>query len=349
MTAVTTEVQRSDLGEQRSCLLIMPLHFYAFGATLARGLAALGYTTTLANDEYPQNMLGRIMSKAGASGLVRVLTRRTLSRRFLAGRHYDLVIVIKGRGLDSQAIDLLRAHSAKFVGYHFDAFRYERGPSRWIRGAQAVCTFDYRDASENGLPVVELFSSLPPAQGSDERRFDLSAIMRNHSNRLLYLDLVMRAVTPQRSFIHIFEASLLTGVVNFIRHPRLYLKYRAHISRKSLPYAEYAAVLAASRLTVDYAHPSQTGITIRCFEAISAGTRIVTNNAETLRSALFDEQSVLVLSPTADPAGFGERLRRAERMPVTARRRTVEDFLRDLLSAGPADAPPAARQTKHPD
>ncbi len=219
----------------------------------------------------------------------------------------------------------------QFVGYHFDAFRYERGPSRWSQRSKNIYTFDYQDAREHNLPVVELFSSLRSAVNQRSRRFDLSAIMRNHSERLIFLDMVMRAVQPRQYFIHIFESSALTAVFNFLRHPRLYIKYLPHISRKSLPYEEYSEILAASQLTVDYAHPSQTGITIRCFEAINVGTRIITNNASTLQCPLFAKNSVVVLSLSDDLNGFAARLADAQQAEVVPKRRSVEDFLLELL------------------
>lgn len=337
-------------GTTRRCLLILPRGFYGFAKVLTSGLEALGFDTTVANDEYPESVFGKVISKLGLR-LSQAITRRALNRQVLSGQQYALILVIKGRGLDAATAASLLQHGRSVVGYHFDSFGFDRGPARWLDCLPRVCTFDYHDAQAHGLPVVELFSSMPetPASGGP-RRYAVSAVLRNHSQRLAYLDQVLAALgglgapgglAPADVFIYIYEANLMTFWANFLRHPRLYLKYRHFISRQSLPYGQYVAAIAGSAFTIDYAHPKQTGITIRCFEALSAGTRIITNNPSVLKSPLFSADNALVFKPPpagptqADSAALRHQLAlRSGNQPV-ARRRTVDDFLRDLI--GPED------------
>lgn len=313
------------------CLLILPRGFYSFGSVVERGLKNLGYNTVIANDEYPESLLGKVISKLGLR-LSRAVTRRHLLRCFLSGQRYDLIIVIKGRGLDAGTASLLNQHSAQTVGYHFDSFRFDGGPARWRASLQRVCTFDYRDAEEYGLPVVELFSSMPPAERPvGRRRYRVSAIMRNHSQRLAFLDRVLTALGDTECFVYIFEANWLTFIGNFARHPWLYIKYRRFISRKPLPYDQYVAAIAGSDFTVDYAHPSQTGITIRCFEALSSGTRIITNNPSVLKSAHFTANNAIVFGRHSSADDLVGQLAALPGNPPPASQRTVDDFLADLI------------------
>jgi hypothetical protein len=319
--------------------MILPRGFYSFASVLTRGLAALGFEAVVANDEYPENLFGKIISKLGLP-LSHAITHKVLTRQFLAGQQYELILVIKGRGLDARTAALLLQHGRQVVGYHFDSFRFDRGPARWRSSLPRVCTFDYRDAQEHGLAVVELFTSMPPIppDGPGEaRRYKVSAVLRNHSQRLAYLDRTLRALGPLpagQTFVYIFEANVLTFLANFLRHPRLYLKYRHAISRKPLPYEQYVTAIAGSELTIDYAHPRQTGITIRCFEALSAGTRIITNNPSVLRSAHFSADCALVFTDDGDVATLRQQLQDLPAGLPMARRRTVDDFLRQLI--GPA-------------
>ena len=321
----------------RRCLLILPRGFYGFASVLARALEAQGYSITVANDEYPESIFGKIISKLGLS-LSHRITRRVLTNQVLQGRFYDLILVIKGRGLDAGTAALLRQHGRVVVGYHFDAFGFDRGPLRWRAQFERVCTFDYHDAQSEDLPLVELFTSLPEAPAKPTRRYRVSAVMRNHSQRLAYLDQVLRALdgagVQGERFIYILEAHVFSFLANLLRHPLLYWKYRRHIFRQALPYADYVAAIADSELTIDYAHPRQTGITIRCFEALSAGTRIITNNGSVRRSPWFKAEHVVVLAP-ADAAGvLNAQLAALPPGMPPARRRDVETFLQELI--GPA-------------
>ena len=152
--------------------------------------------------------------------------------------------------------------------------------------------------------------------------------------RLVSLDEVLGALDGpdfDNIFIYIFEANALTFLANFLRHPRLYLKYRRFISRKALPYDQYVDAIAGSTFTVDYAHPKQTGITIRCFEALSAGTRLITNNPSVMKSVHFSTDSAVVFEPGSDAGRLRQQMRLLSSRPPVARRRTVDDFLRELV------------------
>ncbi len=322
-----------DTASGQTCLLILPRGFYSFAQTLARGLKELGFETIIANDEYPENLFGKIISKLGLP-LSHRITRRVLVAQVLEGHRYDLILLIKGRGLDAETARLLNERARTVVGYHFDSFRFDRGPARWCHSIPRVCTFDYRDAQEEGLALVELFTSMPPVDPLPQRSYRVSAIMRNHSERLTYLDRVLRALEGWGSgevFIHIFEANTLTFLANFARHPMLYLKYRKFISRQALPYDRYVDVLKRSACTIDYAHPRQTGITIRCFEALSAGTRIITNNPSVLKSPHFDGDNAIVFTPDTPASALRQHLQALPLAQPAPRRRTVLDFLRELI------------------
>ena len=74
-----------------------------------------------------------------------------------------------------------------------------------------------------------------------------------------------------------------------LRHPILFFKYRNFIHTKPLKKELYEDVISKSEYTVDYAHPNQTGTTIRCFEAAALGTRVITNNKFISKSLVFNK------------------------------------------------------------
>ncbi len=315
----------------RNCLLIFPKTFYSFAKVLAAGLEQRGYAVSTANEEYPENAFGKILGKLGLHTLLAWTTERAISRKFLRGRSYQLVVVVKGRGLGRRLVGRLRSSGARVVAYNFDSFGYHGAPLRWYQDVDRYATFDYADAEKYGLPRVDLFSSLPEAAGAKEILYDVSAILRNHSDRLEYLDSILRALEPQRTFLFVFEQNVFTFVLNILRSPRLYAKYWGRISFKPLPYAQYAAVLRSSEYTVDYAHPQQTGITIRCFESLSAQTKVITNNPYVTRNPAFDEAMPIVYRDSRDD----ERLRQqyaAGRGQIPPRRhRSIVEFMQELV------------------
>ncbi|WP_292111611.1 hypothetical protein [Brevundimonas sp.] len=314
----------------KTCLLIMPLPFYAFERVICDELKARGYEVTLANEEYPHTPLGRVMGKLDLP-IIRWWTRRVFRRRFLNGGRWTLVIIIKGRGVGPELVKDLKASADRVVGYHFDALSYDRATRRWGASVDRVSTFDYRDARDTGWPVVELFSAQPPLEPAPPVRHRLSAIQRNHSGRLAYLDRVVSALGSEETFVFIFEKGPLSLLLNAIRQPALYWKWRKSISFKPLPYDQYLDALASSEFTLDYAHPLQTGATMRCFEARAMGVKIITNNPHTLESPYFSEQNAIVYPMNGDPDALRARVRELAGVRPAPSQRTPAQFVTELV------------------
>lgn len=286
---------------KKTCLLVMPLHFYSFGRIIGRALEEMGYEVTEANDEYPQNPFGRIIAKLDLP-VARWWTRRIFRERFLQQKRWDLVLIVKGRGIGPELVTDMKDCATRVVGYHFDALTYDRSCQRWGSSVDRVTTFDFRDAREMGWPVVELFSAQAPITPPPPLRYRISAIQRNHSDRLAFLDRVMTTLGTDDSFVFLYEKGIISLSMNALRNPRLYWKWRKHISFKALTYAEYVDALSSSDFTLDYAHPMQTGSTMRSFEALALGVKLITNNPHTVESPHFDDRNCVGFTLDGDPA-----------------------------------------------
>lgn len=95
-------------GERRKMLLIFPITFYSFADGILKALSAGGYDAVLANHEYPSGMLGKILGNLKFFRMLSFITERVLYRDYIAGKRYDLVLIVKGRGVSRKLIEKLR-------------------------------------------------------------------------------------------------------------------------------------------------------------------------------------------------------------------------------------------------
>lgn len=326
----------------RRCLLITPLTFYTFHHTLADGLKRRGYEVETLNEEFPANPFGKILGKL-ALPLLRVSTLRGLKARLDQREPFDLVVIIKGRGLGPAALRYLRTRARRIVGYNFDSFGFNPSPLDWHALTDRYATFDIDDAARHGVPLVHLFSAATPAADRPPTH-DVSIIQRVHSDRLGYAERLLTVLPGGwHPFVFLFESSYLTFALGLLRSPRLYLRMRKYISFKALSYADAMAGLQGSRVTFDYAHPKQSGITVRCFEAQSLGVAILTNNLAAVHSGVFEPGSIAHLPQDADAAQITALLQAlAEKQPAP-KARTLDVFLEELLAEpAPVDRTDAA-------
>ena len=324
-------------GNRPICLLVLPLGFYGFGQVLRKELERRSMDVVMENDEFPRNNFGRILGKLGFLRLLRWQTLRVFKQNHgTGGTVYDLVLIVKGRGVGRDLVAFLRTISKRVVGYNFDSFSFNPSPLDWLQEVDRYTTFDPMDSAEQGLPLVHLFSAFPATEVPPEKRYDVSAIMKNHSQRLVYTDRVLSALNGRSRFIYIFESNVFSFIQGLARHPGLYLKYWENIHFKPLPYAGFIQALSGSRCTVDFAHPLQTGLTIRCFEARSAGVAIVTNNHHVLGHPSFQAGGALHFPLNGDPARLACEMEPLFSLNLPREARTVAEFMSELLGEVPA-------------
>lgn len=315
---------------EKRCLLIVPVSFYSFHQQVAQELERLGYSVDVLNDEFPANSIGKILGKI-ALPVLRKLTLSGLKARLNEAAQYDLALIIKGRGLGPQALEFLRAKAKRIVGYNFDSFRFNPSPLDWHHLTHRFATFDILDARDHKLPLVHLFSAVQ-SSAPIRREYDISVIQRVHSDRLLFTELLLKSLpSSARPYVFLYESSLLTFLLGFFRHPVQYVRLWRYISFKPLSYVRAMDILAKSSVTFDYAHPHQSGITIRCFEAQSLGVSVLTNNPEALECGLFSVGSIEYFPKNADTVTIARLLASLLKKKPEVRCRNIEMFMENLL------------------
>ena len=258
---------------------------------------------------------------------------RKFEKDFLPNVTYDLTIIFKGRGISLQLINSLKQISKRIVAYNWDSFQFNSNPLSWKDQVDKYCTFDIQDADKYNIQLVELFTILDRTNIPSEKQvsYNFSAVFRNHSNRLKYLNSVIRyfEINERDIFIYIFEQNIFFKAINFINSPILYMKYKKYIHRKALKYNSYIEAISKSIYTLDYAHPKQTGLTMRCFDALNMQTKIITNNIFIKSSPTFKDSSPVVYNMKTNTQigaiDFGSVVK-------STKKRTISDFFDELLS-----------------
>ncbi|MDH6525582.1 hypothetical protein [Polynucleobacter sphagniphilus] len=323
---------------RRRCLLIAPLSFYTFHKSLSYGLEKKGFVVDVINDEFPDNVLGKILGKIFIP-LLRKLTLWGLHARLGGQPPYDLVLIIKGRGLGVESLAYLRTKALNLIGYNFDSFLFNPSPLDWQHLTDRYATFDIQDAKKYGLPLVHLFSDIKSTPAV-VRDFDISIIQRIHSNRLVLVGQLLRALpTSVRAFIFLYEKNIFTFALGVLRFPIHYARLWPYISFRPLSHTQAMQALGRSRVTFDFAHPLQSGITIRCFEAQSLGVAIYTNNPEVIESGLFSHSGVACFSGCSDSKALVAMCLDLMKHIPAQRCRSIEEFLDELLFIGAPIAP----------
>ena len=126
----------------------------------------------------------------------------------------------------------------------------------------------------------------------------------------------------------------MSFIQNFFKSPRLYFKYRKFIYFKPLSYEKYFEILKNSNFVIDFAHPYQSGNTIRCYEARSCGTKIITNNPFVFRDKNFNSENTILLEGKNEIPTMLKKYHEIKNSSSRKYNRSINNFVNDLLVKG---------------
>lgn len=317
----------------KRALLIIQLDYFNYSTFIKEELERRSYTVTALNDQYPIHTLAKLMGKLGSKKIF-ISTTKTIQSKLLSSESFDLVLIIRGRSISRACVSYLRSmlnETGKLVAYNWDSFQLNSAPLNWLDLTDYFGTFDVKDAQNYQLPLIELFAASFP-DPIPSKDIACSALISNHSNRLVFLDKVLQQIDQDNIFIYLYEKNWVRFCINFIKSPRLYLKYRKQVHFKPLPYNIFLEKLARSVFTIDFAHPYQTGLTMRCFEAAACKTRIITNNSYILESPNLGNASILLDASNKESRfAFQEKISSSRGQLPNYVTRDIQHFMDDLL------------------
>ncbi len=257
--------------------------------------------------------------RVGNSFFAKFVTRMGWIRRmpWLLNAHVDRIIErIRADGIDTVLLldpetitgKELAAFKAAVPGleiivYTWDGFNQKPINAQAFEVADAVYSFDIVDCERNpGLVHIPLFHNHkePPSFGDPgPKEYDFSHVGTARFRRIRALAAIEKLLYEQDRphFFYLVANSAIQHAVFSIG--KWYYGYRGTISRTPLAYPDYLDVVAKSRCVVDIEFSSQSGLTMRTFEVVFAGTPLLTTNPMIERYDFYPESTIFVFDETA--------------------------------------------------
>lgn len=322
-------------------LLIFPHNFYSFNKFFVDRLTNLGYRVKVINDVYPSWKIMKGISRISPL-LVRVTTYWVVKKKLQSTSFVNLsvILIIRGKGVSSSLIKYFKSqYNCKIIGYNWDSFINNPSPLKWLNEVDKYFTFDYADAEKYSLNVIDLFSSqINESNTPISDRKIISTVISNHSNRIKFIDGIINYIKQYQDInfefnIYIYEKNIFVAIYNFLKSPVLFIRYYKFIHRAPLSYYDYIQTIKNSLIVIDYSHDKQAGITMRTFEAISNGAKLISNNKYIMRSNQIDDNDYFIIKNLS----FSNKelyyfIKNANSNEVRSKPRSLESLISELLN-----------------
>lgn len=257
----------------------------------------------------------------------------------VAPKTVDVVFVIKGEGLSPDTLRRMKEiyPTARFVLYLWDSINNVPLIERKFQFFDVLYSFDPKDCESHKnlryrpLFFLDYYNGLCAEKPSEKKCFFLGTLNGDRPHVLWSLHLALHDGYFLdywlfiRSALELFMRKLFDRSLRYLDSDRL-------IGTAMTP-AIIAERVSAAAAVVDIEHPNQTGLTMRTFEVLASGRKLITTNRHVKNESFFDPSRVLVIdrfSPIV-PISFLE----SEFIPLPEeffRRYSIAGWLSDVLS-----------------
>jgi hypothetical protein len=226
-------------------------------------------------------------------------------------RAFDIVFVLKGEGLSNGLLaDLHRRYPrAEFVLYLWDSLCNVPAVEKNLAVFDRIYSFDREDCARfpgfcyRALFFADRYWNPEPRPGTGV--FFLGTL---NGDRPKVLAGVGPAVQSSGGILDywLFVRSGVELRLRWLFDPSLRRLDPSRLLRTSLPADEVAGRFASSAAILDIQHPDQTGLTMRTFEVLAAGKKLITTNPKVREEDFFAPDLICVIDRNAPsiPAGF---------------------------------------------
>lgn len=255
--------------------------------------------------------------------------------RALGNKDYTDVFVINGQTVPKRLMRELRAElpRARFIFYIWDSMHNKPKAQEILPFFDDCISFDPQGARDYGMRLRPLFFAPGfdrPLTGEGNLRWDLSFIGTAHSDRYRIVAALDRTLALDvRRYWYLYLQAPWVFALQRSLNPNFRGARRSDFRFAPLAGVEVQDVFRGSRAILDVEHPRQAGLTMRTFEALGAGKKLVTTNAGVRDAEFYDPANIHVIDRN-NPRVPDDFLRSPYR-PV------AEDLRRRFSLAGWAD------------
>jgi len=220
----------------------------------------------------------------------------------ISTKRYDFFLLIKGEATPVFFLEFLRINNPGivFIYYTYDSFKNNPNGLSILDYFDRKFTFDKIDAGKYKLSFRPLFYAPKYAEikeQTDKFVYDLSFVGTAHSDRYILSQKIVN-----------WGSQLGLRFLTFYYSPSKYLfKFRkltdnsfSHfesdkICFKSMSHQEIINIYSMSKAILDINHPNQNGLTMRTFETLGAGRKLITTNQTIVDYPFYDPQNIFII------------------------------------------------------
>ena len=208
-------------------------------------------------------------------------------------REYDYLFVIKGEFVQKSVLELFKESNPKAerILYQYDTLKRYPHIVKLFNLFDRVYSFDIEDCEQYNLILRPLFF-INRNIIKTSIKYDISSVASYYPGRLQMIQKIKKQCKKDNIRCYFYLYLYWRGFVkNFLK---LY-KYFFDINLKSLSKEKMLTVLDATETILDVPVEKQDGLTMRTFEVIGKGKKLITTNSSIIKYDFYNSPNIFLL------------------------------------------------------
>lgn len=233
----------------------------------------------------------------------------------IAEKHFDYFLALSTEAMPlwfAEKVNSANPH-IKRIYYQWDSFRNKKYTTEYLNLFDSIYSFDVNDCK--AYPQVKfrpLFYIDEYRKVSDKHsyKYDFCFIGTGHTDRFVVVDKIKRIASTfgKTGFWYLYLQNRAQFWYLKIANKNTKMEM-SDFKYKPLSKQDTVTAISQSKIIIDIQHPKQTGLTIRCIEALGASRKIITTNQTITDYDFYTPQNILVIDRNAPdiPLAFIEK------------------------------------------
>lgn len=298
-------------------VLFIGIGFYDYEKAIVKEFRKLGFEVDYSSEVPPNTLTYRYNSRLRKQNKLEEIRQKHSAKIVQnAKQNYNFVFIIKCEYFTTRDLGVLRKKNpqAKFILYLWDSLLRFPVIKKKLSYFDEVFSFDRKDCLANQqIKFNPLFYRDEYNHKNDlepEPRFDAYLLGWYHTDRLLFVKKI--ALEFDKTKVK-YNMLLFTGYFSYLFQSVFGGELKGNkkflIFKPVSASANYQNMINA-KVTIDIAHPMQSGLTMRTIELLGAQKKIITTNNDIINYDFYHPNNVMIIdreNPTIDVSFFSKK------------------------------------------
>lgn len=282
----------------KKVLFISP-NFFNYSEIITKGLINQGYVVDWFDDRPSTNIIDKCLIRFNRNLLKRKINKYFYSNIYekMKIEKYDYVFVILGQSFNSKMFNDLKKinPNSKFILYLWDSIKNFPHIEDLATAFDKVYTFDNEDSNKYHYEFLPLFFN-EIKEKEYELEYDATFVGTIKKGKLKQVIKLEQELNKKynNNFFYLYMQSKLVYWYNKITNKEFkgVKSNKFYFSR--LSYLENNEIINKSKIVIDVPMENQNGLSIRTFECLGFGIKMITTNKNVVNYDFYKPENIYV-------------------------------------------------------